>query len=273
MGKFCKMGQPAKNGKRGLVFMLSLFLFGIMLPVTAKAEQVSTDTGLCEHYTEHTAECGYVETSEESLCIYMCQICVAQAGAEKPERMALFGMDFHLEGNHGAAVKTINLDPAVLRPERTWSSVSDGGKLVYFGYNYTDPIAYRVLSSPDTQKNLENCLLLDCDTTLKFMTFSENDSNQWTDEDNTVRNWLEVTDFYGDPNIFSSIEQAAIAQTLLDGQTVTGQDTTITVPYTFTDDNAENPVSQISVMITDRAHPVTRILPIRSSMVQTVVGR
>ena len=43
MGKFCKMGQPAKNGKRGLVFMLSLFLFGIMLPVTAKAEQVSTD--------------------------------------------------------------------------------------------------------------------------------------------------------------------------------------------------------------------------------------
>ena len=34
--------------------------FGTMIPITARAENGSTETGLCEHHTEHTAECGYV---------------------------------------------------------------------------------------------------------------------------------------------------------------------------------------------------------------------
>ena len=74
----------------------------------------------------------------------------------------------------GAIVKTINLNAAALRPVSTWST---GGNLVYFGSYNSNAVAYRVLSSPNTQASSENYLLLDCNTILKAMRFSDLNTN------------------------------------------------------------------------------------------------
>lgn len=82
MKNFCRKGHPARSGKRWLALLMSLCLIGTMIPITARAENGSTDTGLCEHHTEHTVECGYVAPGEEnegSSCAYICKICEAQA--------------------------------------------------------------------------------------------------------------------------------------------------------------------------------------------------
>lgn len=82
MKTFGRKGHPARCGKRWFALLMSLCLIGTMIPVTARAENGSTDTGLCEHHTEHTVECGYVAPSEESEgspCSYICKICEAQA--------------------------------------------------------------------------------------------------------------------------------------------------------------------------------------------------
>ena len=47
---------------------MSLCLIGTMIPVTARAENSSPETRLCEHHTEHTAECGYVAPTEGHEC-------------------------------------------------------------------------------------------------------------------------------------------------------------------------------------------------------------
>lgn len=265
--KFCKKGHPARSGKQWLALLLSLCLIGTMLPVTARAENSSPETGLCEHHTEHTAEygyvapteghecgrvhneeCGYAEASEGSLCTYICKICEAQAlidalpaaediteenmeavsgvldeidtakealpdeerealdftkydaaaakmmglmgqaGAGYAALMSISGFSFSSIGNNGATAKTINLNAAALRPDSTWSS---GGKLVYFGSYKDNPVAYRVLSSPNTQESSGNYLLLDCDTILKTMAFSSDDKsdgvNVWTGSTCNVR--------------------------------------------------------------------------------------
>ena len=78
MKNFCRKGHPARSGKRWLALLMSLCLIGTMIPITARAENGSTDTGLCEHHTEHTVECGYVAPGEEnegSSCAYICKIC------------------------------------------------------------------------------------------------------------------------------------------------------------------------------------------------------
>ena len=78
MKKWYRKGQLYKRGKRSLALLLSACLIGTMIPVTARAESGSTNTGLCEHHTEHTVECGYEESSEGSSCTYVCEICAEE---------------------------------------------------------------------------------------------------------------------------------------------------------------------------------------------------
>lgn len=68
MKTFFRKGHLAKSGKRWLALLMSACLIGTMTPVTARAESGSTETGLCEHHTEHTAECGYVAPIEGHEC-------------------------------------------------------------------------------------------------------------------------------------------------------------------------------------------------------------
>ncbi|MCI6126978.1 MAG: DUF6273 domain-containing protein [Enterocloster clostridioformis] len=390
MEKFCRKGHPGRNGKRWLALLMSLCLMGTTLPISARAENGSQATGLCEHHTGHTTECGYVapveghecghvhdgecgyqeagecthvhtdacrenqescthvhteacgenqescahthteecggnqescththteecgyaeghscehihddkcgyvESSEGSPCTFVCDICGNEAGAKKinlsaavlavqalidalPDAgditeenfeevsdrlgeidtakealtaeessaldvtgydaaaakmmelmgqagvrrvalMSVSGFNFSLTGNNGATVKTINLNAAALRPNSTWSS---GGNLVYFGTYNGNPVAYRVLSSPNTQTSSENYLLLDCDTTLQTMAFDADDTknsgqttypNEWKGSD--LEAWLNGAEFYAG-SVFSGIEKDAIAETAL----------------------------------------------------------
>lgn len=124
-----------------------------------------------------------------------------------------------------AAVKTINLNAAVLRPtadnDGKWDAVN--GNKVYFGNYNGSATAYRVLSSPSTQ-TVSNCLLLDCDTTLMRKQFDENDianegqtkENAWPNSD--LERWLKDSEFYGGTSVFSTFEKNAIAETILSGQ-------------------------------------------------------
>lgn len=45
-----------------------------MLPTYALAEEIP-DTGLCEHHSQHTADCGYTEGEEGTPCSYVCEVC------------------------------------------------------------------------------------------------------------------------------------------------------------------------------------------------------
>lgn len=67
-----KSGKKRRKAarKRYLALLMSLCLTGTMLPVTARAESAASG-GLCEHHTEHTAECGYVEAVEGHECEHM----------------------------------------------------------------------------------------------------------------------------------------------------------------------------------------------------------
>ena len=212
MEKFCRKGHPARFGRRWLALLMSLCLIGTMLPISARAENGSQATGLCEHHTEHTAECGYaapveghecehvhddkcgyVESLEGSPCTFVCDICKNEAEPEEINLsaavMSISGFNFSLTGNNSATVKTINLNAAALRPNSTWMS---GGNLVYFGTYNSNPVAYRVLSAPNTQTDSYKYLLLDCDTTLKTMAFDADDTqnsgqttfpNEWKGSD------------------------------------------------------------------------------------------
>ena len=71
MKKLCRKGHMKRSGKRYLALLLSVCLIGTMTPVTARAESGSTNTGLCEHHTEHTTECGYVAPTEGQECSHV----------------------------------------------------------------------------------------------------------------------------------------------------------------------------------------------------------
>lgn len=119
-----------------------------------------------------------------------------QAAGNQPSVMSLNGFKVTTEGKPAdVAVKTINLNATVLRPDDTWSS---GGNQVYFGTYSGSPVKYRVLSSPDTMLTTNKSLLLDCNTILATKTFEEamNDS------------------FYAD-TMFSNMEMGAIEITTL----------------------------------------------------------
>lgn len=70
MEKQVKKGHPARSGKRWLALLMSLCLIGTMVPIPARAENANTATGLCEHHTEHTAECGYEAPVEGHACVH-----------------------------------------------------------------------------------------------------------------------------------------------------------------------------------------------------------
>lgn len=92
-----------------------------------------------------------------------------QAAGNQPSVMSLNGFKVTTEGKPAdVAVKTINLNAAVLRPDDTWSS---GGNQVYFGTYSNSSVKYRVLSSPDTMSTTNKSLLLDCSTMLETKTF------------------------------------------------------------------------------------------------------
>lgn len=71
MKKLCRKGHMKRSGKRYLALLLSVCLIGTMTPVTARAESGSTNTGLCEHHTEHTNECGYIAPTEGQECSHV----------------------------------------------------------------------------------------------------------------------------------------------------------------------------------------------------------
>ena len=68
MKEFCRKGHMTRNGKRWLALLMSVCLIGTMIPISVRAENGSTETGLCEYHTEHTAECGYVAPTEGHEC-------------------------------------------------------------------------------------------------------------------------------------------------------------------------------------------------------------
>ena len=68
MKKFYRKGHLKRSGKRWLALLMSVCLIGTMIPITARAENGSTETGLCEHHTEHTPECGYVAPARGHEC-------------------------------------------------------------------------------------------------------------------------------------------------------------------------------------------------------------
>lgn len=122
-----------------------------------------------------------------------------QAAGNQPSVMSLEeGFNVKKEGKPtDVAVKTINLNAAVLRPDDTWSS---GGNQVYFGTYSNSPVKYRVLSSPTTTQSTTNdSLLLDCSTMLETKTFDGAMSDS----------------FY--TTMFSNMEMGAIETTALNG--------------------------------------------------------
>ncbi|MDY3110518.1 MAG: DUF6273 domain-containing protein, partial [Lachnospiraceae bacterium] len=146
---------------------------------------------------------------------------MGQSGAEEAAEMTIAGFDFRCIGKPAGMVRTINLNAALLRPVSTWTKATaqiQGDNLLYFGKYEGNPVAYRVLSSPNTQSTTSDCLLLDCDKVLKYMVFSSTNSNQWTDSSCTVRNWLNGNDFYQNTSAFTTLEKHAIAETQLHEQ-------------------------------------------------------
>lgn len=124
-----------------------------------------------------------------------------QAAGNQPSVMSLNGFKVTTEGKPAdVAVKTINLNAAVLRPDDTWSR---GGNQVYFGTYSNSPVKYRVLSSPTTTQSTTNdSLLLDCSTMFETKTFDEAMSDS----------------FYKDGTMFSDMERNAIKTTTLNGR-------------------------------------------------------
>lgn len=121
-----------------------------------------------------------------------------QAAGNQPSVMSLNSFKVTTEGKPAdVAVKTINLNAAVLRPDDTWSR---DGNQVYFGTYSNSPVKYRVLSSPTTTQSTTNdSLLLDCNTILATKTFNDAMSDS----------------FYKDGTMFSNMEMGAIETTAL----------------------------------------------------------
>ena len=65
--------------KRIVSMLLAMVMVVGMLPTTAFA---ATGDNLCDHHTEHTADCGYVEG--ESECTYVCGESHGEEPAEEP---------------------------------------------------------------------------------------------------------------------------------------------------------------------------------------------
>ena len=146
---------------------------------------------------------------------------LGQSGAEEVAEMTIAGFDFRWIGKPAGTVRTINLNAALLRPVSTWTKATaqiQGDNLLYFGKYAGNPVAYRVLSSPNTQSTTSDSLLLDCDKILASMPFfNVGNQNRWDDQC-IVRNWLNGTAFYENASAFTSLEKNARALTQLHEQ-------------------------------------------------------
>ena len=74
------MKEWKRKMKRMLSMLLALAMVGNLsgmssLTAYAAGEEESTVVGLCEHHTEHTAECGYTEEVEGTVCTFSCDVC------------------------------------------------------------------------------------------------------------------------------------------------------------------------------------------------------
>ena len=71
--------------RRSLALILSVAMTVTLwkTPVYAVMESGQSDTGLCEHHTVHTEDCGY---TEETPCRYICEICNSQNGGENEQQ-------------------------------------------------------------------------------------------------------------------------------------------------------------------------------------------
>lgn len=78
-----------KITKKITVLCLLFALAFSTLPVNVLAVESSNQNmiGLCEHHTEHDADCGYTEGSEGSPCTFVCEICdKAEQSADPAEK-------------------------------------------------------------------------------------------------------------------------------------------------------------------------------------------
>ena len=73
-----------KAKKRFLSLLLCSAMLFSFCPQTAFAEGAEAGS-LCEHHPQHTAECGYTEGGEGTLCTYVCEICNPQDSGETEE--------------------------------------------------------------------------------------------------------------------------------------------------------------------------------------------
>ena len=67
------MKEETEMKKKAISILLTLALCLSLLPTAALAPE---SDGLCEHHTEHTAECGYVEG--ETPCGFVCDLCAGE---------------------------------------------------------------------------------------------------------------------------------------------------------------------------------------------------
>ena len=76
----------------------ALLMAGVMvcsaLPVNVLAVENSNQNvgGLCEHHTEHNADCGYTEATEGTPCGYVCEICKGEQ-TEQARTTTIVGFD------------------------------------------------------------------------------------------------------------------------------------------------------------------------------------
>ncbi|SDB52971.1 InlB B-repeat-containing protein [Butyrivibrio sp. INlla16] len=84
-----------------------------------------------------------------------------------------------------------------------------GWSYVYYGTYDGSAMKYRVLDKAATQFNTNTTMLLDCDSTIINKRFDD-DSNEW--EGSEIKGWLNGNDFYGNTDVFTAQENAAITR-------------------------------------------------------------
>ncbi len=88
------------------------------------------------------------------------------------------------------------------------ASGAGGWSYVYYGKYYGSNMKFRVLDKAATEFNSSTTMLLDCDNTIVDKQFDD-DSNVWANSE--IKSWLNGNDFYGNTNVFTLQEKAAIA--------------------------------------------------------------
>ncbi|MDD6058543.1 MAG: hypothetical protein PUB98_09865 [Clostridiales bacterium] len=190
MEKFCRKGHPGRYGNRWLALLMSLSLMGTMLPISVRAENGSTGSGLCEHHTEHTAECGYVEVSEGSPYTFVCDIWENEAGAEgtnyasAPAVITISAASGSASVTPDTPVAPVNekgLGVSIIADPTAPKNDMDAwkGSYLYFGTYNSNPVKYRVLDRTTTDFG-GTTMLLDSDSILWAGT-STNGDNQRAD--------------------------------------------------------------------------------------------